>query len=351
MTVEIDRNLLLPERYPQDDLFVCDIADATLKDIMQDMEYPFYTLSKKPDTSVRRFTHGENWLEITPSVKGIATIYDKDILIYAISQLIAKLNKGEKVSNRVRINCHELLMFANRGTSGKDYNAVCEAIDRLAGTRITTNIKSGGEEQYSNFGLIEAGSVRRKDGLDGRIQWVELKLSDWVFNAIRANEVLTLHRDYFRLRKPIERRVYEVARKFCGRQSKWTISIANLHKRSGSRGSIKEFRRALRALAETNHLPDYTVKLNAAAGDITFYNRKSWWDEKEQPSELPVISNEAKLNAEKYTRDDSVDDLVKAWYDYWIDTGCPRILNPDAAFIGFCKSKYTRTAQGSLFGD
>ena len=65
-------------------------------------------------------------------------------------------------------------------------------IDRLAGTRITTNIRTGDEEQRDSFGLIDAASIRRKHGLDGRLLWVEIKLSDWVFNAIRGQEVLTL---------------------------------------------------------------------------------------------------------------------------------------------------------------
>lgn len=45
------------------------------------------------------------------------------------------------------------------------------------------------------------------------MQEVEIKLSDWVFNAIEHQEVLTLHRNYFRLRKPLERRMYELARR------------------------------------------------------------------------------------------------------------------------------------------
>ena len=81
---------LLPVRHPQPDLFICDVADAILKDVTQQMEHPFYSLSKKPVTSVNRYEHGEHWVEITPSVKGLATIYDKDILIFAISQ-----NHGE----------------------------------------------------------------------------------------------------------------------------------------------------------------------------------------------------------------------------------------------------------------
>ena len=80
---------LLPDRNPQHDLFICDVGDAVLKDVMAQMEHPFYALSKKPDTTVRRYKNGEHWLEITPSVKGLATIYDKDILIFAISQIMA----------------------------------------------------------------------------------------------------------------------------------------------------------------------------------------------------------------------------------------------------------------------
>jgi plasmid replication initiation protein len=58
---------------------------------------------------------------VIPSAKGQATIYDKDILIYVVSQVIAKLNRGEKVSRRIRFNPRDLLIFVNRGTGGKDY--------------------------------------------------------------------------------------------------------------------------------------------------------------------------------------------------------------------------------------
>ena len=224
----------LPDRHPQHDLFICDVADAVLKDMMQQMEHPFYSLSKKLEKNVRRYEHNGNWIEITPSVKGLATIYDKDILIYCISQIMAKIKLREPISQRVRINSHDLLVFTNRGTSGRDYMALIEALDRLEGTRIRTNIVTGEDEQIDGFGLIDASAIRRKHGLDGRLLWCEIKLSDWVFNAIRAREVLTLHRDYFRLRKPIERRVYELARKHCGQQDEWRIRLETLLKKSGS---------------------------------------------------------------------------------------------------------------------
>ncbi|KKN06231.1 hypothetical protein LCGC14_1079370 [marine sediment metagenome] len=264
---------LLPDRHPQHDLFICDVAGANLKDVMAQMEHPFYSLSKKPETNIRRYEHNGNWLQITPSVKGLATIYDKDILIYCISQIMHRLKDGEDVSRRVRINSRELLIFTNRGTSGRDYMALQESLERIRGTTISTNIRTGSEEQIDTFGLIEASSIRRKHGLDGRLLWCEITLSEWVFNAIRAQEVLTLHRDYFRLRKPLERRVYELARKHCGQQDQWRISLSLLLKKSGSQSPEKRFRQMMRELVQHDHLPDYHVSFEDGTDMVIFQNR------------------------------------------------------------------------------
>ncbi|MDF3419971.1 hypothetical protein HKX23_16555 [Sulfitobacter sp. KE29] len=42
-----------------------------------------------------------------------------------------------------------------------------------------------------------------------------MEINEWIFNCIRRKSVRTLHRDYFRLRKPIERLVYEIAHAMC----------------------------------------------------------------------------------------------------------------------------------------
>lgn len=330
---------LSPDRYPQHDLFICDVADAVFKDVMQQMEHPFYSLSKKPETKIRRYEHNGNWFEVTPSVKGQATIYDKDILIYCISQLMAKKKSGEQIKKRVRINSRELLIFTNRGTSGRDYMALVEAIDRLAGTRISTNIRTGDEVQYDNFGLIDTGSIRRKHGRDGRLMWCEVVLSDWVFNAINAHEVLTLHRDYFRLKKPIERRIYELARKHCGSQDQFSCSLEILHKKSGSCSTLREFRRAVRHLAQHDHLPDYSVRFDDEKDQAVFINRGTVSPYSDQP-DLPTIP----LNPATY---EEAKRVAPGWDVYHIEqewrswmTEPPR--NPDAAFIGFCAKWYAR---------
>jgi plasmid replication initiation protein len=338
---------LAPVRHTDGDMFICDVADAVLKDIMPQMEHPFYSLSKNPDTAIRRYEHNGNWLEITPSVKGLATIYDKDVLIHCISQIMEQLKRGEPVGPRLRITSYDLLVFTNRGTSGRAYDFLCDALDRLEGTRIKTNIRTGDEEETDSFGLIDASSVRRKHGLDGRILWVEIKLSDWVFNAIKTQEVLTLNRDYFRLGKPLERRMYELARKHCGRQSSWTISLELLLKKSGSQSPMKRFRSMVKNIAQNNHLPDYRLEYNEETDNVSFFNRESWWENQitalpEGAEDLPPLTTRAYEDGREAAPGYDIYGLEREWRTWWVNSGKPKLDNPVAAFIGFCQSRHKR---------
>lgn len=337
---------LLPDRHPQADFFICDVADAVLKDLMPSMEHPFYALSKKPDTAIRRYEHEGKWLEVVPSVKGQATIYDKDILIYVVSQIMHRLNRGEQVERRLRFNPRDLLIFVNRGTGGKDYGAFCEAIDRLMGTVIKTNITTAGsddlplgdEERLGWFHLIEKAHIQRKNNAeDGRIMWAEIEISEWIFNSIRRKSVLTLHRDYFRLRKPIERRVYEIARKMCGSQTMFEIGLNKLLKRTGARTELKRFRHTIKVIATHNHLPDYLVVFDEERDVVVFQSRGtvvpvSGKDRADIGALKPDTYERARAAAPGW----DVRVLEQEWRA-WAET-VPK--SPDAAFIGFCRKRF-----------
>ena len=100
---------------------------------------------------------------------------------------------------------------------------------------------------------------------------VAVTLSDWLYRAVLSQSVLTLGRDYFRLRKPLERRVYELARKHCGRQAEWRVGMATLAKKSGSASPLRVFRRMIRDMvAERRRAPresDLVRLLLDAEGD------------------------------------------------------------------------------------
>ncbi len=337
-----ERYPLLPDRRNEPDFFVCDLTDAAPKGDMASMEHPIFSLSTKPDHRVRRYEHGTTYIEVKPSADGLATVHDRDILIYCISQLMAAQNAGQTVSPVLHFKAHDLLKATNRMTNGQGYEALKAALERLAGTRISTNITTGGQEVFETFGIIERAKIVRETR-EGRMQEVEVKLSDWAFNAIKHQEVLTLHRDYFRLRKPLERRMYELARKHCGKKEEWKISLALLQKKCGSASTEKEFRRLVTNIVAEDekyqHMPDYAVTLDDS-DMVTFRGRGSVPLALSAVPQVTVGSlsgdtyHDARIEAPGW----DVYYLEREWRD-WI-TEAPR--DPDAAFIGFCRKWYER---------
>ena len=343
------KNALLPDRYPMDDFFICDITDVIPKDDVGSMEHPIYSLSTKPDTRIREYDHNGIQITVTPSATGLASIHDKDVLIYCISQLIAKMNAGEQPRRTLHLKAHDLLKTTNRRTDGRGYEQLMGALDRLSGTRIKTNLVTGGEEITESFGLIDSWRIVRQTK-SGRMSELRVNLSDWIFNAVSAKEVLTLSRGYFRLRKPLERRLCEIARKHVGRQPEWTISLDLLRKKCGSGSTLKEFKRLVRRIVETDinsdHFPDYRIRLDEtrprdmvvfeSRGCIPAINDRS--KEIHIPALDPDTYHDARLEAPGW----DVRELEKRWRE-WIsmsDAEPPR--RPDAAFIGFCRKWYQR---------
>lgn len=328
---------LLPHRHPTRDFFVCDIFDASPKDDLGSMEHPIFSLSTRPDRRILSYEHNGTTVQVTPSVRGRATIHDKDILIYCISQLMAALNAGRDISRTVKLKAHDLLVASNRDTSGDAYARLREAFERLAGTRITTNMATGETETTTGFGLIESWEIVRKSG-GGRMVSVTVTLSEWLFRAVLSKSVLTLNRDYFRLRKPLERRVYELARKHCGRQPEWRVSVTTLHKKSGSAAPVRVFRAAVRRMIADGHLPDY--HMSEDGGDVIRFTRAGAVIET-SAGQGPLLGVEAIEAARVLVPGEDIYALEAQWRSWWVDTGRPVLRNPDQAFVGWIKKRGT----------
>lgn len=323
---------LLPDRHAGD-FFVCDILDPLPKDDMASMEHPIFSLSTRPDLRILSYAHNDVTITVVPSVRGLATLFDKDILIYCISQLVAALNAGRAVSRTLRLTAHDLMTATNRETSGDGYARLREAFERLAGTRITTNIVTDGVETTAGFGLIEGWEIVRHTR-GGRMVQVSVTLSDWLYRAVLAKSVLTLSRDYFRLRKPLERRVYELARKHCGRQPEWRVSIETLSKKSGSASPRRVFRKMIRDMIAANHLPDYS--LAEAPGDILCVTRR---EVVVLPGTGPLLRPATLETARALMPGWDVHALEAEWRGVWLRSGRPALRSADAAFLGWLRKR------------
>jgi len=261
---------LLPERHKQDDFFICDVFDS-FKDDIASMEHPVFSLSKKPDHRMLVYEKNGNTIMIKPSYTGLATIFDKDILLYLASSLVNAKNNGLPISKTVRFSTYDYIVSTNKSLGGMQYKQFQEGLERLSGTRIQTNIKTNDQEITEEFGLIDKWKTI-KDDAKGKTLAVEVVLSDWFYNSIIGNAVLSIDRDYFRLRKPIERRLYELARKHCGNQSVWRIKLDNLQDKLGVLSPLRKLRFTMKEIAESNHLPDYNIKFE---DDVATFTRKA----------------------------------------------------------------------------
>ncbi len=341
---------LLPKRHSNHDFFITDFGDFIPKSDIASMEHPLFTLSTKPDIKERYYEHNGNSVTITPSGIGLATIHDKDILIYCISQLMIGVNKSideakaqgidEYIapSKALRFTAYDLLASTNRQVSGEGYKKLEQAFKRLNGMLIQTSIRTNNQEINEGFHILEKVKTIYDDPNSPKRKMValEVTLSDWLYNSILGCEVLSINRDYFRLRKPLERRVYELARKHCGAKRKWTIGLDVLLKKSGSSSKMREFKRMLDHIVQHNHLPDYKIEIEGK--NVNFYY-KNYRSQSKSEKGYPLLKPDTFEKAKKVANRLDVYQLEEEWHVFWDDTGRPKLDSPEAAFIAFCKNR------------
>jgi plasmid replication initiation protein len=268
---------LLPNRHANRDFFLADLFDYAIKDDGASMEAPIFTLSTKPDLTTWNWESkdGNKKIEVYPSVKGRATQFDKDVLIFVVSQMTEALNRNRQdAKNRtVRFVVYDYLVSTNKPTDGREYKRLRSSFERLRGTSITTDIRTGGKRVQEGFGIIDNWTIVEKSPDDERMIAVEVTLSKWLFNAVQAHEVLTINKDYFRLRKPLERRLYELARKHCGQQSSWKIGIKLLREKCGAHSHLRAFKSQVIAIARSGTIPEYRLVYDQENDQAWFYNK------------------------------------------------------------------------------
>ena len=239
----------------QIDLFVESLVSAPLRDDRATMEFPFFALQKRPLLTPIVYQDGNVSIRISPGERGIATIWDKDVLIYLSSLINAKIERGEEVSRTVRIAAYDMLRVTRRHTGKNGYQEIYDALFRLRSTTITTDIQSGGERETRGFGWIDSFRILTKENKAGSrvMQGLEITLNDWTFRAlVKDRRVLAINPAYFDLTGGLERRLYEIARKHVGRQAEWKVSLLLLAKKCGTmQRNLRRFKFDLKELGRT----------------------------------------------------------------------------------------------------
>ena len=332
---------LVPHRY-QPDLFVADLTSIPLKDLAEHLEFPFFGLAPQPHHGIRRFEDDRgNYIEMLPGPFGLPTIFDQDILIYCMSVAMAAISRGRPVPERVQMSAGELLRFANRRVGGPQYAAVEDGIHRLTTLTLKTNLR-GEETTYNRlFGVVdEASMVRRHNRRDrpSALLGCEIVLSAWIREALEARRVLTLHADYFRLRTPLDRAVYQLVRKHCGGQREWTIGLSKLQNKVGSSSNRREFRRQIRTVTDRWRDQDL-LGYRIGFGDDLLVARYDGGPRRGAGDRQPRERRLTPKTLETVRREHPELDpghMEKVWRS-WAAGKADATRNAQAAFLGFCR--------------
>jgi hypothetical protein len=140
----------------------------------------------------------------------------------------------------------------------------------------------------------------------------------------------------------LERLIYELARKHCGRQSEWVIGLKTLQKKCGSGSSLREFRRLVAAIAaedeKFSHMPDYKIRFDDEKDQVVVHSRGTIAPKTSSSFEIPPLDPEVYDLARQAAPGWDVRMIEQEWR-IWAKEA-PK--NPEMAFLGFCRSWFEK---------
>ncbi|PTR13108.1 MULTISPECIES: replication initiator protein A [unclassified Novosphingobium] len=250
------------------DVFLPYVADMPLRDQREMMERPFFSLAKTKRTKPIDYTSpdGKLWVHVSGNPDyGMATIWDADILIYCASVLADMVRRGvNDVPRKLTIMPYDLLRAIGRPTTGRAYELLGQALDRLVATTIKTNIRAENRRE-ATFSWLD-GWTQLVDERTERSKGMTLELSNWFWEGVMMQGgVLAIDRAYFNITGGRERWLYKVARKHAGGAGEegFAIAMPTLFEKSGAEGEYRRFKFEILKLAEKDALPGYALSVEA----------------------------------------------------------------------------------------
>lgn len=255
----------------QFDLFLPYLADLPLRDQREMMERPFFSLAKTKRVKPidYRSPDGKLWVHVSGNPDyGMATIWDADILIYCASVLADMARRGiNDVPRKLHLMPYDLLRAIGRPTTGRAYELLGQALDRLVSTTVKTNIRAENRRE-ATFSWLD-GWTQLVDEKTERSRGMTIELSNWFWEGVlMQGGVLSIDRAYFDLTGGRERWLYRVARKHAGGagEAGFAISMPTLFEKSGAEGQYRRFKFEIAKIAERDELPGYALSIETPAG-------------------------------------------------------------------------------------
>lgn len=278
--------VLRPEQF---ELFLPYLADLPLRDQREMMERPFFSLAKSKRTKAidYRSPDGKLWVNVSAGATyGMATIWDADILIYCASMLADMARRGvNDIPRKLHLMPYDLLRAIGRPTTGRAYELLGQALDRLVATTVKTNIRAENRRE-ATFSWLD-GWTQLVDERTERSRGMTIELSNWFYEGVlMQGGVLSIDRAYFAISGGRERWLYKVARKHAGGagEAGFAISMPTLFEKSGAEGEYRRFKFELLKIANRNELPGYDLIVEGGDRKEPFLRMRRRSEDRLRPS-------------------------------------------------------------------
>lgn len=265
-----------PEGDDQPDFFVPGFYDVAVKDTFSIMDVAVFRLGKSQTRKgeIIRHVRDDHVLEVASDARGMATIYDYDIVLFMISHLadqtrLWREGLAAKPARAFRPHSTDIFKFCRMQLGGESYARLEQALDRLKGTTLKFIKKDQTRSRSKAIGLIGGYDIVSYTAKD-RIGTIEIDIPDWIYDAVTTHtkpEVLTVNRDYFLIDSGLARFVYRLARKAAG-TNEATYAVSSIHERTGSTRDFRKFLYDLKQLVAANDLPEYSLDLIDADNEL-----------------------------------------------------------------------------------
>ena len=233
-------------------------ADYRPKHVVDLMARNWFSLSKHRTDAIRhsaKYGDDEMWVEITAAEgQGLATIWDEDVLIFAVAKKVHEINQARRSASEKAIGSDviftgpEFWSYTQRRRStkvgavgGKEYQQLWASIERLKGTLIRTNIRQGNNTRSPRFNWFSYADQHIQND---KHMGFRVDLPPWIMEPLQLPRphALTLNPQYFRLSGGVERWLYLYARKASGfNPDGWVENAESLYQKAAVDTPFKAF--------------------------------------------------------------------------------------------------------------
>jgi hypothetical protein len=225
------------------------------------MLHSFFALEAKRADPIEYKADGVEII-VQGTKSGIATINDKEILVYICSIASQKLARGEHVTQKFRFTAHDFFSVTGKTPGGKTYRYFAASLERLQGTQIKTNLVTGGRRERTWFSWLKSARMETAVWNNGHeaMKAIEIELCDWLWRAIVDDKATLISSEGYFYLPPLERKLYEVGYAECADRATAVVSLEELRRRMGVTTDLRHFRHNLGKTITNGSLKGFIIE-------------------------------------------------------------------------------------------